>query len=933
MAKISPGIHKTILAKSFVSISKAAKFLQISPDTLRNWERAGKLLPARTPGGARRYSAAELLSLKKEIRPFASTKKGLVSVSLAAKALQVSPDTLRNWDNRGLIESQRSKGGARRFTRDEIVRLQKELGVETVVPEKEIKEATQVLVEIPKSSHEVPQFTFPWLKISFSVALIIFILAAGWFFASYIDPLQSKIDETSKIAAETVKSIEALQRGVLGIQTQLVPSPTMAPSNPVTSSANPRDRIVFASATTPLTLDPLSGQVGCASCLTNASSYISILSNSDGTLTLTLDNKTADVSLNLDHTNNWPALQAFQGGIGIGTASPSQLFQLNNSSSNPVVMTSGGNIGIGITSPVNKLEVAGAQTIGAGYAGVHTAPTNGLLVQGNVGIGISVPSFRLDVAGGARFGCGDTSWNSGPTTDCSDVAEVYQSDGSVGVGEIVALNKQANIVTRSGIAYQQGMIGVRSASPGLLVGGQTILGGGSNLTGNKIPVALAGRVPVKVSDENGPVEIGDYLTSSSIPGVAMKATRVGSVIGQALEQLDFFTGEPVVSKDTHLVDMKVKFGTILVFINVSYADPKNFLAALTMDDQGNLIVPKIKTSAIVLDPSVAVASTTLNMDASGQLALNTDPDYASVGPSLASNTSNFVDLAGTIASLEDRVKSLESRVKEQYAEIARLSAPATGNTVSGNVGIGVTVAPASLSQYLLDESASKQASRSADQEASRSAEPIDILKLTPPDVLLATSSASFSEVKVTGTLSSDKLFTAQDSKISGELRVFGKAMLAATTVAGDLTVDGTLSLNGNSVNVIGSPVCSEVNKDCGILYIQNSPLAYQVNFFNGLVAIDKAGNLRAQTVTVAAFKVVANRISGSGKITAGTKSVDIENAQVEDNARILITPNSETNLVLAVTNKAAGKKFTVSVAQPATEDITFDWFLINESPD
>ena len=40
---------------------------------------------------------------------------------------------------------------------------------------------------------------------------------------------------------------------------------------------------------------------------------------------------------------------------------------------------------------VNKLDVYGAQTIGTGYAGVYTAPTNGLIVQGNVGIGTNSP--------------------------------------------------------------------------------------------------------------------------------------------------------------------------------------------------------------------------------------------------------------------------------------------------------------------------------------------------------------------------------------------------------------------------------------------------------------------------------------------------------------------------------------------------------------
>ena len=64
---------------------------------------------------------------------------------------------------------------------------------------------------------------------------------------------------------------------------------------------------------------------------------------------------------------------------------------------------------------------------------------------------------------------------------------------------------------------------------------------------NKIPMAITGIVPCKVSDENGPIEIGDLLVTSSTSGHAMKAKAVeiggieihrpGTVIGKALEEL------------------------------------------------------------------------------------------------------------------------------------------------------------------------------------------------------------------------------------------------------------------------------------------------------------------------------------------------------------------------------------------------------------
>lgn len=50
-------------------------------------------------------------------------------------------------------------------------------------------------------------------------------------------------------------------------------------------------------------------------------------------------------------------------------------------------------------------------------------------------------------------------------------------------------------------------------------------------------VALAGRVPVRVDASFGPIEAGDPLTASPVPGVAMKARGAGWIVGTALEAM------------------------------------------------------------------------------------------------------------------------------------------------------------------------------------------------------------------------------------------------------------------------------------------------------------------------------------------------------------------------------------------------------------
>lgn len=44
----------------FLTITQAAEFLKVSPDTLRRWEDKGIVTPARTKGGSRRYTLLDL---------------------------------------------------------------------------------------------------------------------------------------------------------------------------------------------------------------------------------------------------------------------------------------------------------------------------------------------------------------------------------------------------------------------------------------------------------------------------------------------------------------------------------------------------------------------------------------------------------------------------------------------------------------------------------------------------------------------------------------------------------------------------------------------------------------------------------------------------------------------------------------------------------
>ncbi|MBI4437547.1 hypothetical protein HY631_01210, partial [Candidatus Uhrbacteria bacterium] len=135
--------------------------------------------------------------------------------------------------------------------------------------------------------------------------------------------------------------------------------------------------------------------------------------------------------------------------------------------------------------------------------------------------------------------------NAAPT---DDYAERYPTAADVTYGDIVVPG--STMITTNGKGahgVQQIVQAVRSTTPyqGPVYGIVSNNYGDFTSAGNNIadadrpmPVALVGRVPVKVVAEGGAIAIGDFLTTSSTPGAAMKATQAGRVIGMALANWD-----------------------------------------------------------------------------------------------------------------------------------------------------------------------------------------------------------------------------------------------------------------------------------------------------------------------------------------------------------------------------------------------------------
>jgi hypothetical protein len=109
----------------------------------------------------------------------------------------------------------------------------------------------------------------------------------------------------------------------------------------------------------------------------------------------------------------------------------------------------------------------------------------------------------------------------------ADVAEVYVGDASYEPGTVVALGGAAEVTQTTAYA-DTNVFGIVSTRPAYLMNARR------KKDKNALPIAVAGRIPVKVTGE---VNRGDRLIASDIPGVAQAATEnapAWSIIGRSL---------------------------------------------------------------------------------------------------------------------------------------------------------------------------------------------------------------------------------------------------------------------------------------------------------------------------------------------------------------------------------------------------------------
>ena len=125
--------------------------------------------------------------------------------------------------------------------------------------------------------------------------------------------------------------------------------------------------------------------------------------------------------------------------------------------------------------------------------------------------------------------------NGAKVHDYAELLEIATRDG-IRAGSVVAYDPDAGGIAPASIRNARLVIGVVSGAgsfrPGMVIG--------SRADGSRdFPVSMSGVIYVRVSGESGPIEPGDLLVPSNVPGVGRRAdgpvAAAGTVFGKALE--------------------------------------------------------------------------------------------------------------------------------------------------------------------------------------------------------------------------------------------------------------------------------------------------------------------------------------------------------------------------------------------------------------
>lgn len=148
-----------------------------------------------------------------------------------------------------------------------------------------------------------------------------------------------------------------------------------------------------------------------------------------------------------------------------------------------------------------------------------------------------------------------------------DLTYVYDLKDSQAVDGDIIISSPGSGLVRASLAYDPNIFGVDQVNP-LMVYKR------SDNTGT--PIARNGIAQINVTDFNGQIKNGDYVTSSQIPGKGQKATSSGYVIGVALADFNTAQAQTITTNfQGPNSPSQVHLGQVPVAIRIEYAELTN----------------------------------------------------------------------------------------------------------------------------------------------------------------------------------------------------------------------------------------------------------------------------------------------------------------------------------------------------------------------
>ena len=629
-----------------------------------------------------------------------------------------------------------------------------------------------------------------------------------------------------------------------------------------------------------------------------------------------------------------------------------------------MTIDSAGNVGIGDNSPTEAELVIGSAGAGSIYLTLSTAgTTNNAVCWDNAGATL-------------LYDCDSTP---------ADYMEFYSVEDGVETGDLVApgttmitttTGEKIAKLTKTRQAYQGTIIGI--VSDPAQAGDFNSIGQNINAADNPMPVALAGRVPVKIDPDSAPIEIGDFLTSSDKPGLAMKATKAGYTLGKALESWQ--PGGPA---------------TILAFVSLGYYNPD-----LALTDTGDLTIAKIANSSTSEESSPVGAPP--SEESLGDLSnsiLHTSYSILNTAGETITRVAAFTDAAianlkaGFISvkelTVEDTFISPVVYTNQLVADTITASSSAFGTLLAQDVYTeGLQARSATISSLVADTI--EATTISAKYVKADHIEGLDAKFGLISNDLEATLSALLTQSVTTNVANASSNIAIDNGFIDATagffrefLAVTGKASFTEAEIATNLVVGSSLALDHNSISVLTDSTLfiqptgqGRVSLMADLMTLDNTgqvtvtgnltvagqltiggvpsatpevapALAIKSGFGDIVASIDASGAATFTKLIIASAPVATtsgeskatpevntgvktNASVGLATLPAGLTQIQVLNTQVTGQSLIYLTPTSPTqNQVLYLKTKKAGDSFTVAIDQSIVTDIQFQYWIIN----